>query len=164
MPRFHIRPATEADWPAIWLILEPVFRAGETYPYPRDIDEAGGRRAWMALPRMTCVAEEAGQILGTYYIKPNQPGQGSHVCNCGYVVSSRARGRGVASALCEHSQQLGAELGFRAMQFNLVVSTNTGAVRLWQKLGFEVLARLPGAFAHPREGDVDALVMYKQLG
>ncbi len=163
MSRFDIRPATEADWPAIWLILEPVFRAGESYPYPRDIDEAEARRAWMELPRMTCVAEEAGQILGTYYIKPNQPGQGSHVCNCGYVVSSTARGRGVASALCEHSQQLGLELGFRAMQFNLVVSTNTGAVRLWQKLGFKVLARLPGAFAHPSEGDVDALLMFKAL-
>jgi len=102
-------------------------------------------------------------VLGTYVIRPNQPGQGSHVSNCGYVVSDAARGMGVASALCEHSQQEALRMGFRAMQFNFVVSTNEGAVRLWRKMGFEIVGTLPGAFRHPRHGFVDAYVMFKQL-
>ena len=108
-------------------------------------------------------ADEAGMLLGTYYIKPNQPGLGAHVCNCGYIVAAAVRGQGIASRLCEHSQEEARRLGFRAMQFNLVVSTNTGAVRLWQTLGFPIVGTLPGAFNHPRLGYVDAYVMYKQL-
>lgn len=159
-----IRSFLPSDWPAVWGMLEPVFRAGETYSYAMEISEAEGRHAWVDYPAATFVAEdEAGQILGTYFIKANQPGQGAHVCNCGYVVSPAARGQGIASALCEHSQQEAVRRGFRAMQYNLVVSTNRGAVRLWQSLGFAIVGTLPGAFRHPTLGYVDAYVMYKTL-
>lgn len=117
----------------------------------------------MEAPRNTYVAEEDGLILGTYYIKTNQQGPGSHVCNCGYMVGSAARGRGLATAMCEHSQRVAVEMGYKAMQFNFVAASNEGAVRLWQKLGFEIAGRLPGAFDHPARGYVDALVMYKWL-
>ncbi|TXI89821.1 MAG: GNAT family N-acetyltransferase, partial [Burkholderiaceae bacterium] len=134
-----------------------------TYTYPRDTTKEQAYQYWMKVPQTTLVAEDDGVILGTYYIKPNQLGGGAHVCNCGYMVSPQARGRGLASAMCEHSQQLARELGFRAMQFNFVVASNTTAVALWAKLGFETLARLPEAFLHPSLGYVDALVMHKRL-
>ena len=172
---FSIRLAELADWHDIWHLLEPIFRAGETYPYDPAISKADAYTAWMEVPTATYVAETtttdaAGpdttggrDILGTYYIKPNQPALGAHVCNCGYAVSQRARGKGVATTLCNHSQQEAKRLGFRAMQFNLVVSTNAPAVYLWQKLGFQKVATLPGAFNHTTQGFVDAFVMYKQL-
>ncbi len=116
----------------------------------------------MLLPRKTFVAEEAGQVLGTYCIKTNHDGPG--VCNCGYVVSSRARGRGLATSMCVHSQRTAVALGYKAMQFNLAATSTDGAVRLWQRLGFDVVGRLPRAFDHPTQGYVDALVMYKWLG
>ncbi|MES1953949.1 GNAT family N-acetyltransferase [Salinisphaera hydrothermalis] len=159
-----IRIAEATDWRAIWSILSPVFAAGETYAYSRDIDEAGARAAWMDKPSATFVGVDArGEIVATYYIVANQPGQGAHVANCGYVVSEAARGQGWASAMCEHSQHEARARGFRAMQYNFVAETNEGAVRLWQKHGFEIVGRLPGAFCHPRLGDIDALVMYKSL-
>lgn len=161
---FTVRTMESAEWPAVWAILEPVFRAGRTYPFARDITEPQAHHAWVELPTNTCVAvNEDGRVVGTYYIKPNQPGLGSHVCNCGYVVAAEARGQGIASLLCEHSQQQAIDMGFRAMQYNLVVSTNATAVRLWRKYGFEIIGTLPGAFAHPERGYVDALVMYKTL-
>ncbi len=158
-----IRPFQPQDWPAVWAILEPVFRAGATYSFATDISESEARHAWLDAPSRTYVALANGELLGTYYIKPNQPGLGAHVCNCGYVVAEQARGRGLASAMCEHSQQIAREMGFRAMQYNLVVSTNEGAVRLWQKLGFDIVGRLPGAFNHAEHGYVDALILYKVL-
>lgn len=159
-----VRAFQPTDWPAVWAILEPVFRAGETYPYAPNLPEANAREQWIDLPTATYVTtNDSGHIVGTYYIKPNQPTLGAHVCNCGYVVSEQARGQGIASRMCEHSQQEATRLGFRAMQFNLVVSTNQGAVRLWQKLGFEIVGTLPGAFQHPTHGFVDAFVLYKQL-
>lgn len=115
------------------------------------------------LATKTFVIEKTDDLLGTYFIKPNQGGPGSHVCNCGYMVSSKARGMGLATKMCEHSQQIALELGFKAMQFNSVVSTNEGAVRLWQKLGFDIVGTLPKAFKHPTQGYVDAYVMYKWL-
>jgi len=117
----------------------------------------------MELPRKTFVFEEGGTILGTYYIKTNHDGPGDHVCNCGYMVSAEARGRGVATIMCEHSQEVARALGYKAMQFNFVASTNEGAVRLWHDLGFETVGRLPKAFNHPTRGYVDALVMFKWL-
>lgn len=159
-----VRTYAPGDWPALWAIMEPVFRQGETYAFDPAITEAEAHRVWIELPAATYVAvDDAGALLGTYYIKPNQPGLGAHVCNCGYIVDAAARGQGIASQLCEHSQEEARRLGFRAMQFNLVVSTNTGAVRLWQTLGFPIVGTLPGAFKHPRLGYVDAYVMYKQL-
>lgn len=159
----NIRAATQDDFEQIWPIFRDIAAAGDTYAYPRDINREQARQLWLELPRKTFVAEEGGRILGTYYIKTNQAGPGSHVCNCGYMVSAAARGRGLASAMCEHSQQVALALGYRAMQFNFVASTNEGAVRLWTKLGFATVGRLPKAFHHPRLGDVDALVMYKWL-
>lgn len=162
--RIDIRHFLDADWPATWAILEPVLRAGDTYSFPTGLSEAEARRAWVDVPLATFVATDAeGAVLGLYYIKPNQPGQGAHVCNCGYVTGARARGRGVASAMCRHSLDIAPSMGFRAMQYNLVVATNTTAVRLWQKHGMQIVATLPGAFRHPTEGYVDAYVMYQVL-
>jgi ribosomal protein S18 acetylase RimI-like enzyme len=160
----HARKYLESDWPVIWPMLQGTFRAGETYSFAPDSTEAEIHRAWIEAPSATFVAcDSEGQIRGTYFIKPNQPGLGAHVCNCGYVVASEAQGRGIATVMCEHSQAQAIKMGFRAMQFNCVVSTNERAVRLWQKLGFAIVGRLPGAFKHPRAGYVDALVMFKQL-
>ena len=159
-----IRLFKESDWPAVWQIIEPVFRAGETYAFPRDISEEEAHKVWVSVPKATYVAEDQGNaILGTYYIKPNQPGQGDHICNCGYIVAENARGQGIASKMCEHSQREGIAQGFRAMQYNLVVSTNSGAVRLWKRHGFDVIGTIPQAFRHPQHGYVDAFIMYKQL-
>lgn len=159
-----IREAQDSDWAAIWFVLEPVFRAGETYSFPRTIAESDARQAWIALPAATFVAtDENGKILGTYYIKPNQPGQGAHVCNCGYVTVKEARGKGVASFMCCHSQEEAKRRNFRSMQFNLVVSSNGSAVRLWKQLGFHIVGTLPKAFNHPTLGYVDAHIMFKEL-
>ncbi|MEN8840606.1 MAG: GNAT family N-acetyltransferase [Octadecabacter sp.] len=157
-----IRRVTDADWPAIWNMLRPVFRAGETYAVARDIDEAAARTMWMDAPVATFVAQ-TGEILGTYYIKTNHQGGGAHVCNCGYVTADAAQGRGVAAAMCEHSQDAARDLGYRAMQFNMVLASNAGAVRLWQKLGFDIVGSLPAAFDHPSQGMVDGHVMWKAL-
>jgi RimJ/RimL family protein N-acetyltransferase len=159
-----IRRFEPSDWPVVWSILHPTFQAGDTYAFDPQSSEAEIHRAWVAVPAATYVAcADSGRMLGTYYIKPNQPGLGSHVCNCGYVVAADAQGRGIATAMCEHSQHEARAMGFRAMQFNLVVSTNTRAIRLWQRLGYDVVATLPGAFRHSQFGYVDALVMYKTL-
>ena len=159
----QIRPFQASDWPVTWALLEPTFRAGETYTFDRDISEDAAFDAWIAHPEATFVAKIDDTFVGTYYLKRNQAGGGSHVCNCGYVVSPRHRGLGVASALCEHSQAEAIRRGFRAMQFNFVVSTNVGAIRLWKKHGLEGVGRLPDAFEHPSAGLVDAVVMHKQL-
>lgn len=159
-----VRPFHPKDWPGVWQILAPVFRAGDTYAFAVDITEAQARAAWIDAPEATFVAlDEYGVVIGTYYLKPNQPGQGSHVCNCGYVTGEAARGRGVASLMCERSQEDAVIRGYQAMQFNLVVSTNAGAVRLWRRHGFEIVGTLPRAFRHPTDGLVDAFVMYKML-
>jgi L-amino acid N-acyltransferase YncA len=159
----QIREATETDFEEIWPIFHEIVSAGETYPYPPNTSIKEAVELWMHLPRKTYVVEGEGQILGTYYIKTNQAGQGSHVCNCGYMVSSKARGKGLATSMCEHSQIMAIELGYKAMQFNLVVTSNNDAVRLWNKMGFDTVGRLPQAFNHPTRGYVDALVMYKWL-
>ena len=158
-----IREAAADDFEQIWPIFHEIVRAGDTYSYDRDIGKDEARRQWMALPDRTYVAEVDGAVLGTYYIKKNHQGPGSHVCNCGYMVSGAARGRGLASAMCEHSQEVARGMGFKAMQFNLVVETNEGAARLWQKLGFKIVGTIPRAFEHPRLGYVGAHVMFKWL-
>jgi L-amino acid N-acyltransferase YncA len=159
----NIREATEKDFDAIWPIFHEIVSAGETYAYPQDTTRNEALKIWLQAPRKTYVFEDDNKILGTYYIKTNQSGPGSHVCNCGYMVSSKARGKGLATAMCEHSQKVALELGYKAMQFNFVAASNEGAIRLWNKLGFEIVGRLPKAFNHPTKGYVDALVMYKWL-
>ncbi|MEM9736967.1 MAG: GNAT family N-acetyltransferase [Pseudomonadota bacterium] len=119
---------------------------------------------WTERPRRAFVAAEAGEVLGTYYLRPNQPGGGAHVCNCGYATRPEAQGRGIARAMLEHSLAEAKSAGFQAMQFNFVVASNNRAIALWQRYGFAEVGRLPRAFAHPREGLVDALVMYRWLG
>lgn len=158
-----IRPARPADWPQIWPILRDTFRAGETYAIDPEITEQAARTYWMDSPAACYVVEEADQVLGTYYIRTNQAGGGAHVCNCGYMTAPAAQGRGLARAMCEASQDQARALGYKAMQFNFVLSTNIVAVGLWQRLGFEVVGQLPRAFNHPSKGLIDALVMYKWL-
>lgn len=159
----NIREATKEDWNAIWPIFHEIVSFGDTYAYEADTTKEKAEKIWLQTPRKTYVFEEGNQILGTYYLKTNQAGPGNHVCNCGYMVSSNARGRGLATTMCEHSQELAVELGYKAMQFNFVASSNEGAIRLWSKLGFDIVGRLPKAFKHPLKGYVDALVMFKLL-
>jgi ribosomal protein S18 acetylase RimI-like enzyme len=159
----RVRPAAPTDDAAIWAILEPVIRAGETYALPRDLGRAAALAYWRAPAHEVFVAEDGGTIVGTYFLQANQHGGGAHVCNCGYVTAPNAQGRGVARTMCEHSLAQARIAGFRAMQFNFVVSTNERAVALWQRLGFAIVGTLPGAFAHPTRGYVDAFVMYRVL-
>jgi L-amino acid N-acyltransferase YncA len=159
----QIRSAEAADAAAISAIILPIIREGATYALDADMGEAEALAYWMGAEKQTFVAEEDGVILGTYYIRPNQAGGGRHVCNCGYMTSAAATGRGVARRMCEHSIAHARAVGYRAMQFNFVVSTNERAVKLWSALGFQIVGRLPGAFHHPTAGDVDALVMFQTL-
>lgn len=158
-----IRQSEPRDDAAIWRILEPTFRAGETYPVPRDISRAGALAYWHTPGHAVFVAEDAGTIVGTYYLRANNRGGGAHVANCGYVVAPDAFGRGVAQAMCSHSLGEAKSRGFSAMQFNFVIASNERAVRLWQRMGSAIAGRLPGAFQHPRLGLVDAYVMLRNL-
>jgi len=158
-----IRSATEADRAAIWGILEPIIRAGETYTLPRDMNREEALAYWFEPGHSVYVAADDVQLVGTYFLKANHQGGGAHVANCGYMVASSAGGRGVGRAMCEDSVRRAVAAGFRAMQFNFVVSSNDRAVRLWQSCGFEIVGRLSKAFAHPVLGLVDALVMHRAL-
>ena len=158
-----IRAATPSDEEQIWRLLEPVFRAGETYTVPRDISQADAWAYWSAHGHEVFVFEENGQVLGTYFLRANQRGGGSHVANCGYVTADGARGRGLAGAMCAHSLEVARRAGFRAMQFNFVLSSNGAAVHVWEKHGFAIVGRVPEAFLHPNLGYVDALVMFRAL-
>jgi ribosomal protein S18 acetylase RimI-like enzyme len=166
-PGIVIRPAGAADHGRLWRILEPVIREGETYPLPRDLGMEAALAYWCAPQHEVHVAEtvaETGrEIVGSYYLRANNLAGGVHVANCGYMVAPTARGRGIAGALCAHSMQRARARGFRAMQFNFVIASNERAVRLWLRLGFAIVGRLPDAYDHPRLGLVDALVMYRHL-
>ncbi|MCG6901425.1 MAG: GNAT family N-acetyltransferase [Rhodobacter sp.] len=156
-----IRAAHAADGSAIWDVLRPVFRAGDTYAIDPGISRDDALAYWTQ--SRAYVAEADGEVLGTYYLKTNQPGGGSHVCNCGFATSPAARGRGVASAMLAHALAEARAAGYRAMQFNFVLETNTGAIRLWQRAGFRQVGVLPGVFLHPEKGYVNALVLHKSL-
>jgi ribosomal protein S18 acetylase RimI-like enzyme len=166
-----IRPAEAGDSDAIWTILEPVLRDGETYALPRDWSRAEALAFWKGGDHAAFVAEmpahpapaSAPRVVGTYYLQPNQKGGGAHVANCGYATLAAARRQGIARAMCLHSIEAARQRGYLAMQFNFVVASNEGAVALWKRLGFEVVGRLPRAFRHPALGMVDALVMYRAL-
>lgn len=159
----QIREAIPADHAGIWEMLMPVFRAGDSYAIDPDITRDEALDYWFGGERRVYVADDAGALIGTYYIVPNQKGGGRHVCNCGYVTAAAAQGRGVARAMLTHSLALAPRLGFTAMQYNFVLETNHRAIATWEKAGFEVVGRLPGAFAHPGQGAIDALVMYRHL-
>jgi ribosomal protein S18 acetylase RimI-like enzyme len=158
-----IRPAEPGDRESIWGILEPTIRDGETYTLPRDLSREQALAYWFASGHEVFVACLDGQVGGTYYLRANQQGGGAHVANCGYMTARWASGRGLARAMCAHSLERARARGFRAMQFNFVVRTNHRAVRIWQSFEFEIVRRLVGAFHHPTEGYVDALVMFRRL-
>ncbi|WP_246880833.1 GNAT family N-acetyltransferase [Chromobacterium violaceum] len=160
----QIRLMEPRDFAVFWPVFHEVVSARETYAFDPDMDQEAARRLWCEAPLETWLAEEDGQLLGSYFLKANAAGPGGHVGNCGYMVAPAARGKGVARAMCEHSQQRARERGFLALQFNSVVATNAAAVALWQKLGFDVVGRLPRAYRHAAHGLVDCLVMYKWLG
>ena len=154
----------ERHWEQIWTFMAGVFAKGESYPIAMDISEAGARAYWLAADKETFVAvDDTGTVQGSYYIRPNQPTLGAHICNCGYIVDPEVRGQGIASKMCEHSQNHGRAVGYRGMQYNLVVSTNGGAVRLWQRHGFEILGTVPGGFHREASDYVDAYIMFKSL-
>ncbi len=159
----QIRAAIPDNAPAIWSIIGPVIRAGETYALDPTMSETDALAYWFGADKETFVADDDGVILGTYCMRRNQAGGGGHVCNCGYMTGAAAAGRDVARAMCAHSLDHARSHGYRAMQFNFVVATTERAVRLWQSFGFDIVGRLPKAFCHPRQGDVDALVMFKAL-
>jgi ribosomal protein S18 acetylase RimI-like enzyme len=158
-----IRAATEADWPAIWAMFQAVAAGGDVFAYDETTSEDTARKLWFEPPSVCFAAEWEDAFAGTYFLRPNQPGRGSHVANGGYMVSPTARGRGVASTMCGHSIEAARRLGFRAIQFNFVIASNTAALRVWEKHGFVVVGRLPGAFRHRELGFVDALVLFRTL-
>ncbi|MEM9317636.1 MAG: N-acetyltransferase [Pseudomonadota bacterium] len=157
-----IRAAGPDDAHALWALLAPVFRAGDTYAIDPCIDRAGALAFWQA-PEKTAFIAQDDTVLGTYYIKPNQGGGGAHVCNCGYITAKAAKGRGVARAMLAHSLETARSMGFVAMQYNFVVASNTRAIEIWERAGFRTVGRLPAAFEHPEQGRVDALIMWKDL-
>ena len=159
----EIRAATLDDWPGIWEIFHHVVKSGDTYPYAPDTSEDEAKVLWLDNPQATYVGIKDGRIKGTYYLKPNRPGLGAHVCNAGYMVHPDQRGRGVGRKLCAHSLEEARRLGFTAMQYNLVVTTNEKAIGLWTDMGFETVGVLTKAFRHAELGTVDALVMYREL-
>ncbi|GIJ80257.1 N-acetyltransferase [Micromonospora phaseoli] len=161
----EIRFATADDWPGIWPFLREIVSAGETYTWPRDVDEARARQMWLVPPpgRTVVAVDPDGTVLGSAKLTPNQLGPGDHVANASFMVAGRAAGRGIGRALGMSVLDLARADGYRAMQFNAVVASNTRAVGLWRSLGFEVVGRIPAGFHHPSEGYVDLLVMYQRL-
>ncbi|HEY2101716.1 MAG TPA: GNAT family N-acetyltransferase [Chthoniobacterales bacterium] len=159
----NIRLATKADEDAIWQIFQGVVAPGDTYAFDPEMSQEAALAYWFGVGTRTYVADNDGAILGTYIIRPNQLGPGSHVANAGFMVRPGVQGKGIGRKMGEHSLQEARRLGFRAMQFNFVVSTNRPAIHLWQSLGFVIIGTLPGAFRHPSEGFVDVFVMFRNL-
>jgi ribosomal protein S18 acetylase RimI-like enzyme len=159
----NIRRADATDRAAIWRIMQPIVGAGETYALPHDMSEVDALAYWHAPGHDVWICERDGDVVGTYYMRANQPGGGAHVANCAYMTAPWATGQGVARAMCAHSLQQAKAGGFRAMQFNFVLMSNVRAVRLWQTFLFQIVGRIPEAFEHPSLGLVDALVMYRKL-
>jgi len=158
-----IREIAPAEFDLAWPVFREVIAGRDTYSYPPDLSLEEARAMWTTPPTRCFVAELDGKVAGVYMLRPNQPGLGDHVANAGYMVAAHARGRGVASAMCEHSLEQARAAGFTAMQYNYVVSSNERAVRLWQHHGFAIVGRLPGAFRHARLGPTDVFVMYRML-
>ncbi len=158
-----ITPLTREGFEQFWPAFQNIIQARKTYAIDPDLSFEAAYRLWCETPQMTYVAKENDMVLGSYYLKPNAAGPGDHICNCGYMVTPEARGRGVATKMCEHSQAAAVNLGYTGMQFNSVVSTNSGAVRLWQKLGYEIIGTIPGGYRHAEKGLVDCFIMFKKL-
>lgn len=163
MMTIKIRSIIRSDESGIWEIIEPVIKSGDTYMYAPDSSREKMMSIWFDPEKFTYVAEIEGKIVGTFFLKANQPDLGSHVVNAGYMVHPDFRGRGIAEQMCRYSLEEARKLGFKAMQFNCVIATNEVAVRLWQKCGFQIIGTLPKAYQHQTLGLVDAHVMYQWL-
>ena len=159
----EIRAATEADRDAIWNIFHEIIAAGDTYAFDPKMSREEALAYWFRADTHPYVAEKGDRIAGTYIVRPNQLGPGSHVANAAFMVASDAQGFGVGRRMAEHCLSEARRMGFRAMQFNFVISTNTPAIHLWEQLGFKIVGTLPGAFHHTEKGYVDVYVMYRSL-
>ena len=159
----QIRKASRSDFEFILPLIEEVFTKGDSYVFPESLTKKEIFDIWMRHTQSVYVAVDESKVQGTYYIKPNQPGRGSHVCNAGYIVNPAARGKGIGKAMCLHSLDEAKKLGYKAMQYNLVVSTNKGAIKVWKNCGFEIAGTLPKAFNHKELGYVDAHIMFREL-
>ena len=160
----NVRAAVHGDWPALWPIWHAVVAAGETYVWSPETAYDQARTLWMLpLPAKVFVLEDGGDVVGTALLKPNQPGLGDHVANASFMVRAEARGRGRGRRLAEHVLEQARASGYRAMQFNAVVATNTAAIELWRSLGFATIGTVPDGFRHARLGLVDLLVMHRSL-
>ncbi|GAA4276696.1 GNAT family N-acetyltransferase [Aquimarina mytili] len=158
-----IREATPKDYDTIWEIFEKVIKTGDTYVFDPQTQKKDLTKHWFASYMKTYVLEEQGKVIGTYIIKPNQIDLGSHIANCSYMVHPNYHGKGAGKMLCEHSLQNAKEMGYKAMQFNIVVSTNIAAVKLWQKYNFEIIGTIPKGYKHSSLGYVDAYIMYREI-
>ena len=163
MEKIKITPATSADEERIWALLQPVFSAGDTYAVDPLIDREAAIAYWMEADRTAFILRIEGQAVGTYYIRPNQPGGGAHICNCGFITAPSARGKGVARRMLDHALIEAKQQGYRAMQFNFVLASNQRALAIWQRNGFATIGRIPQAFLHPKQGYVDALILHRSL-
>jgi L-amino acid N-acyltransferase YncA len=159
----NIRPALESDRDVIWKIFQATVAPGDAFVYHPNTPREEAMAYWFAKGTRTYVAERDCKIVGSYILRPNRPGLGDHVSNAGFMVDPTARGLGVGRAMGEHALAEARRLGYHAMQFNFVISTNESAVHLWQRLGFKIVGTLPGAFRHARKGFVDAYVMFRSL-
>jgi ribosomal protein S18 acetylase RimI-like enzyme len=158
-----IREYNEADKEQIWEIIKPIIRKGDTYIFAPDSSREKMLDYWCGADKKTYVAVSDQKILGTFFIKENQPDLGSHICNAGYMVASDARGKGIGRRMAEFSLDEAKRSGFSAMQFNFVVKSNKKAIELWHKLGFEIIGEIPDAYNHLEKGLVNAYVMYRKL-
>ncbi len=163
MEKIKITPATSADEERIWALLQPVFRAGDTYAVDPLIDRDAAIAYWMEADKTAFILRIEGQAVGTYYIRPNQPGGGAHICNCGFITAPSARGNGVARRMLDHALIEAKQQGYQAMQFNFVLASNQRALGIWQRNGFATIGRIPQAFLHPKQGYVDALILHRSL-
>src|ERR1700730_17871697 len=162
-PERKIRSTIAGDWPAIWKISRSVVQRGDTYAFSPELDEKSALEIWFAAGAQIFVAEAKRRVVGTFFVKPNQPGLGSHVANAGFMVDPAMTGAGIGRAMGEYALAWAKHQGYQAMQFNFVVSTNTGAVALWKKLGFAIIGTIPRGFHHAQLGYVDVYVMHREL-
>ena len=158
-----IREATHDDFKFLWPIFHSVVSKGETYVYSTETSFEQAYHIWMDRPLKTYVVEFNSEIVGTYYIKPNFSGLGSHICSCGYMVHEEYRNQGIASEMCNHSFDVAKQFGFSAMQFNFVVSSNVASIALWKKMGFSIVGTVPNAYQHSVKGLVDVYIMHRLL-
>lgn len=159
----QIRKATEADYKSVWDIFKEVIKTGDTYVFDPKTPKSELKKHWFAEYMTTFVAEEENKIFGTYIIKPNQIDLGNHIANCSYMVSPKVQGNGIGKLLCEHSINFAKQNRYLGIQFNIVVSTNIGAIKLWQKFGFQIIGTIPKGFRHSKLRLVDTYIMFKEL-